>query len=129
MKYIAALVGIGIAAFGTVGVIAPDVIVRAAEHALSPSAMYLIALARVLIGVILIAARRTSRTPKTFVVLGVIAVLNGLATPFVGIDRVRVVVEWWAAQTPFVMATGALSVGLGTFISYAAMGRATFRAA
>lgn len=120
MSRLAAFFGLVIACIGLVGVAVPTALLEISSFALTPAGFYSAAAFRIVVGVVLIVAAAPSRMPGTVRVLGVLIVIAGLATPFVGVDRLRAVVDWWSALGPIYMrAWAALAVALGLFIVYA----------
>jgi hypothetical protein len=58
--------------------------------------------------------------PKTVRVLGTLILLKGLATPFVGIDRERAVLDWWAGDgTLLLRSLLCVAIAIGALIVYA----------
>jgi len=123
LKNIAFVVGILILAVGAVGILVPAGLVWIAQHSLSPGAFYVIAAVRVALGLVLISVASASRAPRTLRVLGYLILLAGVATALtglVGIERARVIVEWWLKQGfGVVRLTGVLVLALGAFVAYA----------
>ena len=60
---------------------------------LTPAGLYAAAGLRLVLGTALFLAAPTSRTPKMLRILGVVIFVAGLATPLIGIDHARVIVE------------------------------------
>ncbi|MCM3878014.1 MAG: hypothetical protein NEA02_16555 [Thermoanaerobaculia bacterium] len=112
-----------IAAIGAVGVLVPAGLVWIAQHSVSPGAFYVIATVRVALGLVLISVASVSRVPRILRILGYFILLAGVATALtglVGIERVRVMIEWWLAQGPGVIRlTGALVLAFGGFVAFA----------
>ena len=120
MSRLAAFLGLVIASIGLVGVAVPTALLEISSIALTPAGLYSAAAFRIVVGVVLIFAAVPSRMPRTVRVLGALIVIAGLATPFVGVDRARALVDWWSALGPvFMRAWAALAVALGLFIVYA----------
>ena len=120
MSRLAIFFGLVIAIVGLVGVVAPTTLLEISSFALTPAGIYSAAAFRIVVGVVLILAATASRMPRTVRVVGVLIVIGGLATPFVGLDRARDMVDWWSALNPMLMrAWAALAVALGLFIVYA----------
>lgn len=120
MNLLAIVVGLLIVAVGVVGMTAPDSLVTIGRNALTPTGLYVIAVLRVCIGIVLILAAPTSRMPKTLRVLGAVAVIGGITTPLFGVDRSRAVVSWWVSQSPLFLRLAALfAAAFGSFIIYA----------
>jgi len=112
-----------IAAIGLVGVLVPAGLVWIAQHSVTPGAFYVIASVRVALGLVLISVASVSRVPQLLRVLGYFILLAGVATALTGlagIERARLIVEWWLAQGPGVIRlTSALVLALGGFVAFA----------
>ena len=120
MKTLAFVIGLLITAFGTVGILAPSGLVWVAQHAVSPVQLYFIAAVRVAFGVLLISVASGSRAPKVLRVVGLIPILAAIATPFVGVERVPAIIEWWSQQGSGMVRLSALAVlAIGGFVAYA----------
>lgn len=123
MKSLAFFVGLLIVAIGLVGFIAPGVLVTILGHFVTSTGLYVAAAVRIAIGVVLLGAASTSRFPKTFRVFGILAVVFGLATPLVGVERAQALMNWWSAEAPLSVRLWALvAVAVGGFILYAFSG-------
>ena len=69
-------------------------------------------------------AAPTSRAPKTLRILGVVIIVAGLVTPLVGVERARMIVEWWAAQgSAFMRVWAGFVFALGLLLAYAVVPR------
>ena len=124
MNRLAIFFGCVIAGIGLVGVAAPSVLLEVSSFVLTESGLYAAAAFRIVMGVVLIVAAAPSRMPRTVRVLGVLILIGGIATPFLGVDRVRALVDWGSALGPMYMrAWAGLAVALGLFVIYAAGSR------
>lgn len=120
MNRLAALFGLVIAGIGLFGMAAPKALLEMSSFGLTQAGIYAAAAFRVVVGVVLILAAATSRMPKTVRVLGILILIGGIATPLIGVDRARAVVDWWSALGPLFMRVWAgLAVAFGLFIVYA----------
>lgn len=120
MRLLAVLIGLIIAALGILGMAAPTVLLDTTEFALTQVGLYVAAALRVAFGIVLIAAAPVSRLPRTVRILGILFIVAGVITPFVGVERARAIVDWWTVQGPiFMRAWAAIAVVLGVFIIYA----------
>jgi len=121
MSKLAIFFGLLIAALGLLGVAAPTILLQAAPFTLTQAGLYAAAAFRVVVGLVLILAAPASRMPRTLRVLGALMVIGGIATPFIGVERARAMVEWWSALGPvFMRVWASLAVLVGSFIIYAA---------
>jgi hypothetical protein len=123
MKTLAFVMGLCIASFGVVGMIAPSGLVWIAEHSASSAVFYVVATVRVAFGLILISVAAVSRAPKALRVLGWLILITGIATALTGlvaIERAHSIIEWWLQQGPVVIRlTGIPVIALGGFVAYA----------
>ena len=120
MNLLAMIVGLLVVAVGAVGMAVPDALVAIGRDLVTPTGLYVIAVMRIAIGLVLVLAASTSRMPRTVRVLGGIVFIAGLTTPMFGVDRARAVMDWWVSQGPWFMRCSAiLAVAFGGFIIYA----------
>jgi hypothetical protein len=120
MRLLGLLVALFIALIGLTGVFAPDCLMTIGRHSVTPVGIYIVAALRIGIGLLLARVAPVSRAPKTLRILGVIAVLGGVATLFLGAERAQAILEWWSAQGPVFIRLGpGLALVLGGFIAYA----------
>jgi hypothetical protein len=90
------------------------------QSAATPVGIYVAAALRVGIGLVLARVAPASRAPVILRIFGIIAVIAGMTTLFLGIDRVRAIVEWSSAQGPaFIRLWAAIPLVLGGFFVYA----------
>ena len=120
MKRLAVLVGLVVVAVGIIGIAAPDVLLTIGKYAVTQTGLYIIAILRIAIGLLLIGVSSRSRMPKTLRVVGAVVVIAGISTPFFGVDRARAVLDWESALGPsFIRPLAACLVALGIFLMYA----------
>jgi hypothetical protein len=120
MRSLAFLVALFIALIGLTGVIAPDCLIVLGRHSVTPVGLCIVAALRVSIGLVLASVAPISRAPTTLRILGVIAVIAGVATLFLGAERAQALLEWWSGQGPLFIRLGAgIALVLGGFIAYA----------
>jgi len=113
--------GVLIALSGLISLIVPAGM--AGWGASSSGGPYVLAVLRVVTGVLLIEAAAKSRIPRTLRVIGIAAVLAGLVTPFLASDRARAVLHDWIGATPAVTRVwAALMLAIGAVIVYAVGG-------
>lgn len=120
MAYLVALFGGALVALGAVGFASPARLLAFVRTFLTQRGLYAVAAIRLVLGVALVAAAPASRAPDALRVLGVIAVVAGMATPFFGVDRFRRVLDWWTARGHgFVRAWSVIVMALGALLVYA----------
>lgn len=121
MTQAALFIGLFIAALGTLGIAAPEVFVRAVRFFQTPPTLYLAAVIRVSVGVVLVLAAPASRAPRVLRVLGFLIVIGGVLTPFVGVRGAEAIIEWWSAGgSALVRVWAGVALAIGVFIVYAA---------
>jgi len=114
--------GVLIMGIGLMMAISPGTLIDFAESILSPGGLGFAAAMRVTLGVLLWAASGASRTPKTLKVFGVLFVLGGLAIPFIGVDRMRAMVDWGIVQGDgWMRANSLIAVTMGAFFVWATL--------
>ena len=120
MKLLAMAIGLIIAAIGIAGVGAPSLLLEFGRSLLTPTALYIVSAIRIGIGIVLVWVAPVSRMPGVLRVLGILIIIAGVLTPFVGVERSLGVLEWWSRQGPSFMRTSAsLAIAFGLFIVYA----------
>ena len=114
-------VGFVVVLVGLLTLAAPGALPGWGTRLITPGGLYVIAVLRVVIGVVLIEAARASRMPRTLRVCGTVAVLAGLTTPLLGVASAHAIMDGWLAARPAVVRLFAtLMVGIGCLIVYAA---------
>ena len=117
---LALLVGLVIAVLGVLGFIMPETFLIIGRHSATPVGLWIVACVRVGIGLVLVRAAPSSRSPTGLRVLGAFSFLSGVATPFVGVERARTYLDWWAARGDGVMRVWALvAIAFGIFVAFA----------
>lgn len=112
---LAMALGLILAAIGVLGIAYPSVLFEFGRSMRSAGAVYFVAALRVAFGIVLIWAAPDARTPRTLRVIGVLIIIAGLVTPFLGVER-------WSTQGSFLARSWpALAVIFGLFIAYVAM--------
>jgi hypothetical protein len=120
MRFLALLAALFIMVVGIVGLVAPDRLMAAGRFVITPIGLYAIAVLRVGMGLVLMLVAPTSRVPKTLRAFGAVVLVAGLTTPFFGVDRVRGIADWEAAQGPaFLRGVAGVLVAIGSFIVFA----------
>ena len=127
MKILGLLVALFITLIGLIGIVAPDRLVAMGPYFVTPVGIFVAAALRIGIGLVLAWVAPVSHAPKTLRIFGVLAVIAGVTTLFLGTERARVILEWWLAQGPaFIRLWAGLPLLVGGFLVYAvATGRRT----
>ena|SRR6266851_8312272 len=120
MKGLAVGVGSLIAAAGLALILFPGIVTWLAQHPLMPLELYTSAVIRVAIGILFISVAQMARLPWVLQVLGAIAIVAGVATVFIGVDRARAIADWTSHQgVAVVRLFGLLPLVLGALVVYA----------
>lgn len=120
MRFLAILLGLVVIGAGLLLVAAPDGFVAITGPFVTPVGLYAAAIIRIGFGVILWRASGSSRAPAVLRVVGILLVIAGLTTPFVGVDRARAMLSWWVGQGPaWMRAVGGVVLLAGGLITYA----------
>jgi hypothetical protein len=126
MKWLAIVLSLVVTLFGAIGVVSPESLLGVARHFETTSGLLAAAALRVALGAALFVAAPESRQPGAIRALGAFVFLAGLVTPFFGTERVRVVLDWWAAQGPlFMRAVAGVPLGLGSLLLWALLPKST----
>ena len=108
---------------GIVGVVAPDRLMTIGRSVITPVGLYVIAAVRVGMGLVLMLVAPTSRAPKTLRACGMLVMVAGFATPLIGVDRTRGILDWEAAQgTALLRSVAVLLMAIGGSIAFAVAG-------
>jgi hypothetical protein len=106
---------------GVIGLVVPDSLMAMMRQSMiTPAGLYAFLALRVAVGLLMILVAPTSRAPKTLRAFGAVVALQGLALPFVGIERTQLVLEWETSLGTAVLRGGAvLALAVGSFIAFA----------
>ena len=120
MKSLALLVALVSMIVGVAGIFTPDSLISVGRYVVTPVGLYVVAVLRVGVGLVLMLVARMSRAPKTLRAFGAVALVAGLATPLVGVERARAIVDWEATHGTALIRVGAgLVLAVGGFIAFA----------
>jgi hypothetical protein len=116
----ALVIGVLITAQGVLGLAVPEMFVGMVRRFQTPPVIYAAAILRALFGLILVLAAPTSRAPKSLRILGVLILIGGLLTPFIGARFGQLVLGWWwEGGAGVVRGWAGVALALGAFIVYA----------
>jgi hypothetical protein len=114
------IAGVVIAGVGVTGLLAPFLLLECGKSLLSANGLYAVAAVRVAFGLALWFAAGSSRLPRTLRIIGVLIIINGLVTPFIGIERSELLLTWFAMRGPmFVRVIATFAIAFGAFVVYA----------
>jgi hypothetical protein len=120
MTLAVALFGLFVAVLGAVGIASPRRLLDRVTRVQSQAGLYSIAGLRLGVGLALLLAAPESRLPPYLQVLGVLALISGAATPFVGVSRFEAILDWWRRRGPgFVRAWSGLVLLFGASLLWA----------
>jgi hypothetical protein len=112
-------VGFLIAAIGVLGIASPSILLELGRAMQSTGGLWLLGFIRIACGAILLWAAPNSRTPRILIALGILIILVGMATPFIGIEKTRAMFDWWTSQgSSLARAWPVVAIGLGAFIAW-----------
>lgn len=120
MKRLGLAVGLLITAAGVFVSLVPSAVIRFAQHGVTALELYASAVTRVGIGALFILVAPASRLPRLLRIFGIIAVMAGIVTPFLGVARAQTIADWVSHQgLGLVRAFGLLALAIGAAIVYA----------
>lgn len=99
MALAVALFGCFAMVLGLTGLVAPQRLLALVTRAQSRLGLHLIAGFRLLLGIAFLLAAPTSRAVLYLQLLGVLSILSGLVTPFVGERRFEAILGWWQQRS------------------------------
>jgi hypothetical protein len=120
MAFVAIVISLLVAALGLLGIISPPRLLGVVRHIQTPAGLYTVAVIRLIFGAILFLVAPTSRAPDVVRIIGIIAFVAGLITPFFGLERFRRLLNWWSARGPaFIRVWGGFALAFGLWLAYA----------
>lgn len=123
MKSLAFAVSILATSMAVIGLVRPEIITSLLRYSFSPTGLYVVAIVRLAIGLILFLGARGSRAPRTMRILGVMICVAGVAGAALAVftlERGHTLTQWWSIQEPgFVRVAAVFALALGSFIAYA----------
>jgi len=120
MALVALIICLLTCAVGVLGIASPSRVVHFVRQFQTPVGLLFVAALRVVLGVALFFSAPDTRAPDLIAAVGVVIIVIGVITPFVGVDRFRGLLDWWSAQGPvFLRVWAALTLALGLALIYA----------
>ena len=116
LKSITTVFCLAIAGLGLLGLAAPDLLLSFARSVLAPPALYAVAAARIVFGVLLIAIASASRAPATLRWLGAFIVVAGLVTPFLQVERLEALLAWLSDRLVWVRGIALAPILIGSLL-------------
>jgi hypothetical protein len=119
MRWTGLVIGALLILAGTISFAAPDLRLLLERSVMTPAGLRMIAALRIAIGLGFVLAAPASRAPWTIRGLGLIVIIAGLSTPWFGVARAQVVVNWMAGAGPLLMRLDAVvGTAIGGFVVY-----------
>ena len=107
------------AAMGVTIIVAPARAHELARLFLDKTGMWVATAIRGVFGLCLLSAASESKAPLVLMLLGMIILIFAIATPILGLDRHRRLIEWWIARPRMMQIYwGAVSVVFGILLIY-----------
>lgn len=120
MRQLGIVIGALVVVAGAIGFAAPDMLLSLGRSLITARGLYAIAVLRIAIGLVFVAAAPSSRAPRTLRIVGVIVIIAGLTTPWFGVERARAVLDWEANAGPsFARIAAVVVMALGGSLVYA----------
>jgi hypothetical protein len=117
MRLLGLFIGVLVILIGAIGLAAPGVLLSLGRSLVTPGGLYVIAALRIVLGLFFVLAAPVSRSPLVLRLLGVIVIIAGLTTPWLGIGRVRELLDWWeSGGFLFMRLFMGLAIVLGGFL-------------
>src|SRR5262249_12109808 len=117
---LALVVGVLLIIQGLLGLLTPDTFVAFVRLFQPPSMVHIAGVLRIAIGIVLLCAATRSRLPMFLRIFGVLIVIGGVLTPFVGVRFAHTILALWSSRGPALVRLFALvSLVLGLLTSYA----------
>lgn len=106
---------------GTYGITSPAGLVSFTRKWEGQLGLWIGAASRIVFGVALWRSAPSSHTPAALEVFGAIALISGIALPFIGVERLSKIISWWSAQSStFIRGWSAVAIALGAFLFWSA---------
>jgi hypothetical protein len=119
-SFLAMLFGIVSAIVGMVGLISPETYARLDWLWETPQSLYIVAAIQLVMGLVLIRAAPTSRSPFGLGALGVLVVVEAVFMPLLGHGRAFAIEHWWVSQTSsFLRLWALLELAVGILVVWA----------
>lgn len=122
MSMLVLLFGILIVVLTSIGFMSPSRLLTTVSNAKFTGRLYVFGALRIGLGIALILAAPTSKTPEIFQVLGGITIFAGLFLPVLGERRFETLLMWFSKLSPTVLRIWLLAgVAFGAYIIWAVL--------
>jgi uncharacterized protein YjeT (DUF2065 family) len=122
MTLTASIIGFIIFLEGIAALVAPDTFAKIIATIQEPPLLYIAAVARIAIGVVLLRSAASSRLPRLLMGIGTTIVVGGLLTPFYGVRFSQVVIGLWSESVSIERAFAAAALVIGGIVLFATLG-------
>jgi hypothetical protein len=117
MKAIVLIISALMILLGLTGVLWPEGVMDVAKYSFTSTGIYVVAIARMLLGAFLLVAAQATRTPKTVRVIAVLIFVAGVATALMSPERAQLMRDWMVARGPdFLRIAACIPLAAGFFI-------------
>jgi hypothetical protein len=118
MKIIALLIAALMILVGLIGVVWPEGLMEFSKYSFTATGIYVAAIVRMAMGLLLFVAAKATRTPKTVRVIGLIILVAGVATALVTVERAQLLRDWWLGRGPDALRIAAcFPLAVGFFVA------------
>jgi hypothetical protein len=117
MAFLGFLVGVFIALGGVAAFVHPETVDQAIEVLHAPMALYVDALTRIVVGIVILRGAPVSRVPMTLHIFGVALIVSGMFMPMLGAENYRWFVDFKLGLIRHLWAVMALI--FGALLAYA----------
>jgi hypothetical protein len=120
MTLVALIICLLLSAVGAMGIASPKWLLGFARSFQTPVGLLVAGALRVALGTALFLSAPESRIPELILVVGVVVIIRGVITPFMGVERSRRLLDRWSAQgLAFLRGWAVLTLVLGLSLMYA----------
>lgn len=120
MKRFAFAIGLLMILLALTGLFWPEALAQVGHYSFTSTGLYVVAIIRLVIGVVLFLAAPASRAPTTLRILGVLVCVAGVAAAIITIERADLLMEWWIGHgIGFIRIAAVVVLAVGSFIAYA----------
>ena len=119
MRIAALLLALFTIVVSMVGIVSPDSVMTLRRLYFTPGGLYAAGAVRVAMGLVLILAASSSRSPRILRALGALVCLQGLAANLLGLERARAILEWEGMHTALLRAGAVVALVTNGFIAFA----------
>jgi hypothetical protein len=124
MKIIALVIATLMILLGLTGVLWPEGMMDFAKYTFTSTGIYVAAIVRMAVGLLLFVAAKATRTPKTVLAIALILLVAGVATALITVERAQFLRDWWLGRGPGALRIAAcVPLAIGCFVAGATLSR------